>query len=273
MTKVLIIAPTRPALTKVPDEVAALSNRLPSVLLQGDDVTEDRIVAAVREEGSFEGFWFATDGGQDGAALSNNTIISAYSIAALLRIADAEWVVFNTCDSRSLVVTIQLLAPVDVVATEASQIADVEAWRFAKRLAVEFSQSGNMREAVSKAAPGSAVHRFYQNERNTMRQYANSNQSPAITSLQTDQTLEDKLDILMGWVDGDDRRGVKGLREQSGQILDRLDSIDEQLETANAERNSLSAKLATVQAFLVLVGLGVMAATLAIIWLFASRMT
>ena len=157
-----------------------------------------------------------------------------------------------------------------MVATEAGQIEDVEAWRFAKRLAVEFSQSGNMRESVSKAAPGSSVHRFYQNERNMTRQYANP--SPTAT-LQTDQTLEDKMDVLMGWVNGDDRRGVRGLREQSGQILQRLDTIDKQMEDATAERESLAAKLATVQIFLIIVGAGVIASIVAIIWLFASRMT
>ncbi len=260
--KTLIIAPTRPALTKGPDEVAYIASKIPSVILQGDDVTEDRIAEAIGTHGSFEGFWFTTDGSKDGAVLSNGTMITPYAIAALLRIAEAEWVVFNICDSRELVSTIQLLAPVDVVATEAGQIEDVEAWHFAKRLAVEFSRSGSMRQAVSKAAPGSAVHRFYQNERNMVRQYAST--KPTIpTVIQSDQTEREMLQLLMGWVDGDRRRGVRGLRETSDEIL-------KQMEKAKEERDSLAAKLSAAQTFLIIEGAGVIAAIVSIIWLFAS---
>ncbi len=268
MTKVLIVAPTMPDLPSVADEVAGLSNRVPSILLQGT-VTRERMISAIEAEGHFEGFWFATHGNAAGVLLSNGEMLSAYQIAQMINTADCEWIVLNTCGSRGLVSAIQLRSRVDVVATEADSVADTGAWEFGRLLAVEFSQSGNLRQAVSRVAPGSDVHRFYPSERDMTRQYANL--SPTAT-LQTDQTLEDKMDVLMGWVNGDDRRGVRGLREQSGQILQRLDTIDKQMEDATAERESLAAKLATVQIFLIIVGAGVIASIVAIIWLFASRM-
>ena len=266
MTKVLIVAPTMPDLPSVADEVAGLSNRVPSILLQGT-VTRERIISAIEKEGRFEGFWFATHGIADGVMLSDGAMLSAYSISSMLNTADCEWVVFNTCGSHGLVSAIQLRSRVDVVATEADSIADTGAWEFGRLLAVEFSQTGNMRQAVSRVAPGSDVHRFYPSERRMMRQYANL--SPTST-VQTDQTLEDKIDVIMGWVNGDERRGVKGLREQSGKILERLERIDQQMETAQAERDSLAAKLSTVQIFLIILGAGVIAAIVAIVWLFAS---
>ena len=42
------------------------------------------------------------------------------------------------------------------------------------------------------------------------------------------------------------------------------------MEDATAERESLAAKLATVQIFLIILGAGVIAAIVAIVWLFAS---
>ena len=263
MDKILIVAPNLPDLANVPDEAASLSNRFDSVLLQGT-VTRDRVISAIEAEGRFEGIWFATHGGATGVLLSNGETLGAYDIASIANTAGCEWVVLNTCDSRLLVSAIQTLSNVDIVATETEQIADPAASQFARLAAVEYMQNGgNLKQAVRVVAPGSSIHRFYQNERNTMvRQYNNPPQ--------TDQTLEDKIDLLMGLVEGDARRGVKGLMTQNQEILDRLKTIETHQKQADDERSELSAKLTTAYYILIIVGLGGAVATLAIVWLFAT---
>ncbi len=270
MSKILIIAPNLPDLTNVPDEVAGLANRVPSVLLQGT-VTKESIIGAIEREGSFEGFWFASHGSDSGILLSGGVVLSAYDIAAHANTANCEWVVLNTCQSRTLVAAMQSMSMVDVVATESPNIADIEAWQFARLLAIEFSKSGNIRKSVQVVAPGSTVHRYYRNERIDMTRQNPPTNSPPLP-FQITPSVEENLSILMGWVDGDRRRGVVGLREQSAEILARLEQMERRQTLADDERGELSAKLTTAYYILIAVALGVMAATGAIVWLFATTL-
>lgn len=260
--KTLIVAPSLPDLVDVPDEVAALANRVPSVLLQGT-VNKGQIIGAIEREGSFEGFWFATHGNADGVMLSNGAMLSAYDIAAHANTANCEWVVLNTCESRSLVSSIQNISLVDIVATETGTIADEAAWQFARLLAIEFSKGRTMRQSVLAVAPGSTVHRYYRNERRDMtRQFPIH---PAVAAI--NPTIDEKIDILTGLVDGDPRRGVVGLRTQNKEIIDRLLAIERRQNNADEERAELSAKLTTAYYVLIALAIGVMVGTLAIVWI------
>ena len=263
--KILIIAPNLPDLPNVPDEVAGLSNRIDSVLLQGT-VTKSEIIAAIEKEGTFEGFWFASHGSNQGVLLSNGAMFSAYDIAAYANVAQCEWVAINTCDSSALVTTIQNLSEVDVIATETENIADEEAWQFGRLLAIEYAKGRDIRKAVQVIAPGSTVHRYYYNERSNMvRQYTPPAQMP-----QTDQTLEDKINRLIKLVEGDRSWGIVGITQQMQDISDRLWAIEKKQTQADDERFELSAKLTTAYYILIAVAVGVMVASLAIVWLFAT---
>ena len=263
--KILIIAPNLPDLPNVPDEVAGLSNRLDHVLLQGA-VTKSEIIGKIEQEGTFEGFWFASHGSNMGVLLSNGAMFSAYDIAAYANVAQCEWVAINTCDSSALVTVIQNLSMVDVIATETGDIADVEAWQFGRLLAIEYAKGRDIRKAVQVIAPGSTVHRYYRNERfNMTRQNTTPAQMP-----QTDQTLEDKINRLIKLVEGDRSWGIVGLTQQMQDIADRLKGIERKQILADEERSELSAKLTTAYYILIALAVGVMAVTLAIVWLFAS---
>lgn len=263
--KILIIAPNLPDLPNVPDEVAGLSNRLDHVLLQGT-VTKSEIIGKIEQEGTFEGFWFASHGSNMGVLLSNGAMFSAYDIAAYANVAQCEWVAINTCDSSALVTVIQNLSMVDVIATETGDIADVEAWQFGRLLAIEYAKGRDIRKAVQVIAPGSTVHRYYRNERfNMTRQNTTPAQMP-----QTDQTLEDKINRLIKLVEGDRSWGIVGLTQQMQDIADRLRTIEVKQQQADEERSELSAKLTTAYYGLIALALGVMVGTVSIVWLFAS---
>ncbi len=264
--KILIIAPNLPDLPGVPDEVAGLANRVASVLLQGT-VTKSEIISAIEKEGTFEGFWFASHGNDKGVLLSNGKMFSGYDIASYANAANCEWVVLNSCDSNALVTVIQNLSMVDIVATESGDIADEAAWQFGRLLAIEYSKTGKLRQAVQAIAPGSTVHRYYRNERFNMM--TRQNTTPA-QMLQTDQTLEDKINRLIKLVEGDRSWGIVGITQQMQDISDRLGAIEKKQTQADEERSELSAKLTTAYYGLIALALGVMVGTVSIVWLFAS---
>jgi len=268
--KVLIVAPNFPELAQVPDEVASLANRVPNVLLQGS-VTSERVISALDDEPSFEGFWFATHANDQGVVLNGPTILTPYEIAAYANAADCEWIVLNTCGSRRLVAEIQMLSTVDIVATESDEIADTAAWQFARLLAIEFGRTGNMRTSVHTVAPGGSRHRYYENERRTImtRQYP----TPSTQGQPQEhdfRKLEDKVDVLTGLVDGDNRRGVVGLREQSGEILRRLSGIEERIGASEHESADVRSRLTTAYYILIALVVGVATLTGAVLFLYSG---
>ena len=270
--KILIIAPNLPDLPNVPDEVASLSNRLDHVLLQGT-VTKSEIIGKIEQEGTFEGFWFASHGNDEGVLLSNGAMFSAYDIAAYANVAQCEWVAINTCDSSALVTTIQNLSEVDVIATETENIADVEAWQFGRLLAIEYAKSGDIRKAVQSIAPGSTVHRYYRNERSNMtRQYTPpTKEMPKLAQpVRTDKTLEDKIDRLVRLVEGDPALKLKGLTELVEDLIAVIQILKDKQRDADDERAELSAKLTTAYYVLIALAVSVGVTTLSIVWLFAT---
>lgn len=265
---VIIVAPSIPDLPLVAEEAAAVANALPKrILLQGEEASARGIINAVADAMSsgriISGIWFASHGDDNGVWLSSGAL-DAISLASILSTSGAQWVVFNTCGSRGLVSAIQLRAEVDVVATEAESIADPHAWEFGRLLAIQYAQSGDLRQSVAQVARGSDRHRYYENNRRPMERIKPE-------SLST----EEKLNLLVGRIVGDRLRGVVGLVDtvtETNQAIAALTVAmreerqrrEELAETVKSNQNEANGKFATLTMWiwLTLAGLGLVGAVL-----------
>jgi len=158
---ILIVAPFHEDLPNIPDEAASLRNAIDGRLVQGD-VRERDIIDAI-DDGPFDGIWFATHGDTTGVWLSGGERLDAHALSQYISSSGARWIFLNSCESASLVDTIRATTIADVIATS-SRILDATAWRTARLFAQALATTGNVRQALAKAAPdGANAYRFWAN--------------------------------------------------------------------------------------------------------------
>lgn len=146
---VLIFAPPQPGLSNLNSELAALTRCFHRPLLAHDEVELQRAIAESGED--VEGFWFAGHAGAAGIALEKG-VMPPQTIAQYLSTASADWAFFNSCESAKFVGSLQAHYPCDVFAS-ITEIEDIDAWRVASLVAINFSNTGDIFRAVRMAAP------------------------------------------------------------------------------------------------------------------------
>lgn len=147
--KTLVVAP-KTDLLLVEDEVQQVVNYLGAKMLRGSQADMQGLLDIVSE--SFDILWFSTHGDESGVYL-NDGIVSISELTTLIRGSGARLVVFNTCQSRSVALTIydELKIPfVCTIAKVPDRMAFITGTLFARYIALGLS----FREAYEKAKPG-----------------------------------------------------------------------------------------------------------------------
>lgn len=156
---ILIVAPRQPSLPALDDEVAAIVRCFHRPILVQGNVTEAELQHALTPD--IEAFWFAGHASEHGILLSNEFRLPVNALAQYLSSANVEWSFFNSCDSGGFVRQLQSAYPHDTYAY-ITEIADIEAWRTARLVALNYSNVGNILQAVKTAAPaGSTPLRYF----------------------------------------------------------------------------------------------------------------
>lgn len=156
---ILIVAPRQPSLPALDDEVAAIVRCFHRPILVQGNVTEAELQHALTPD--IEAFWFAGHASEQGILLSNEFRLPVSALAQYLSSANVEWSFFNSCDSGGFVRQLQAAYPHDTYAY-ITEVADIEAWRTARLVALNYSNVGNILQAVKTAAPaGSTPLRYF----------------------------------------------------------------------------------------------------------------
>lgn len=156
---ILIVAPRQPSLPALDDEVASIVRCFHRPILVQGNVTEADLQRALTTD--IEAFWFAGHASDRGVTLSNDFLLPVNALAQYLSSANVEWSFFNSCDSGGFVRQLQSAYPHDTYAY-ITEIADIEAWRTARLVALNYSSVGNILQAVKTAAPaGSTPLRYF----------------------------------------------------------------------------------------------------------------
>lgn len=243
MHRIVIVAPSLPDLPLIAEEAATLRNLLAGAhLLAGEEATARGIINAVSQmltEGATGvDFWFATHGGSEGIVLTRG-YLDPVDLAYILNAARSRWAVLNTCGSRDLVGAIHLRTAADVVATESDQIADGDAWQFARLVALEMSRGADLIDAVHSIAPGGERHRYYRNEIQHMtRNIAGSR--PAIENGESSNARV--LRILDEIVRGNQDTGLIGLQQSAREQRESMAQVqaEQRRQAAAAEQMAAS---------------------------------
>jgi hypothetical protein len=205
---VLVFAPPQPDLTAQSSEVATLINCFDRPLLAH---TEDELRQCIEDaDEPIEGFWFV---GHSGAAgiVADGKSMSVRTLAQYLSSANVEWSFFNSCESLLFIDELQKLYSHDCYAY-ITEITDIAAWRTARLVARNYSNVGNILQAVKSAAPaGTTPLRYFPSsmwEKNTMREDRNDDRlatqmqdlTKAIYALQNEIALSEqrtKMEIIL----------------------------------------------------------------------------
>ena len=168
---ILIVAPRQPALMTLDNEVAAIVRCFHRPILVQGDVSEADLQHALTDD--IEGFWFAGHASERGLLLSNDYLLPVDALAQYLSSANIEWSFFNSCESGLFVSQLQSRFAHDCYAY-ITEIADIAAWRTASLVARNYSNVGNILQAVKSAAPaGTTPLRYFPSstgEKNTLRE-------------------------------------------------------------------------------------------------------
>ena len=154
---ILIVAPRQPALAMLDNEVAAIVSCFHRPILVQGDVTEADLQHALTDD--IEGFWFAGHASERGLLLSNDYLLPVDALAQYLSSANVEWSFFNSCESGLFVSQLQSRFAHDCYAY-ITEIADIAAWRTASLVARNYSNFGNILQAVKSAAPAGTPLRY-----------------------------------------------------------------------------------------------------------------
>ncbi|APU89125.1 hypothetical protein Rctr71_005 [Virus Rctr71] len=258
MTHIVVVAPPHKDLENVPDEAASVVNSLGGdvTLLQGKDATERGILAVIGRLLSMgkrvRGWIFLSHGNEKGIALDGE-FLDTVSLAGYMSVAQSDWVIINTCGPKFLN-TLQLMAPIDAVATEGDDIKDTDAWRFTRLLMLEYVRNGgNLRAAVNTVDAGSYRHRYYPGKRHESF-IMNNKENPV-----------DLVQILYDLIEGNPRRGIDtGLRQAVRELTDAQKKLTDVL---NGYVLSAEREIATIRTWLIIltgavlllfIGLGVL---------------
>ncbi len=215
---ILIVAPRQPALTMLDNEVAAIVRCFVRPILVQGDVTEATLQNALTDD--IEGFWFAGHASECGLLLSNDYLLPVDALAQYLSSANVEWSFFNSCESGLFVNRLQTIYAHDCYAYIA-EIADIAAWRTASLVARNYSNVGNILQAVRQAAPAGTPLRYFPST-------IGDGQRMSQRDLDSVQELSGQIAELTKVLAGDGRYQRSGLIDNVRHLEERLTSIMEE---------------------------------------------
>lgn len=220
---ILIVAPRQPDLTTLDNEVAAIVRCFHRPLLVQGNVTEAELQRALTSD--IEGFWFAGHASERGVMLSNGVLLPVDALAQYLSSANIDWSFFNSCESGLFVNRLQTSYAHDCYAY-ITEIADIAAWRTASLVALNYSNVGNILQAVRSAAPaGTTPLRYFPSpEGRRMSQ----------RDLESVQELSEQIAELTKVLTGDGRYQRSGLIDNVRLLENRLTSIMNEQERQRA---------------------------------------
>lgn len=215
---ILIVAPRQPALATLDSEVAAIVRCFIRPILVQGDVTEADLQHALTDD--IEGFWFAGHASERGLLLSNNYLLPVDALAQYLSSANIEWSFFNSCESGLFVSQLQSRFAHDCYAY-ITEIADIAAWRTASLVARNYSNVGNILQAVRQAAPAGTPLRYFPS-------LIGNGQRMSQRDLDSVQELSGQIAELTKVLAGDGRYQRSGLIDNVRHLEERLTSIMEE---------------------------------------------
>lgn len=216
---ILIVAPRQPSLPALDDEVAAIVRCFHRPILVQGNVTEAELQRALTP--GIEAFWFAGHAGEHGILLSNDSLLPVNALAQYLSSANVEWSFFNSCDSGGFVRQLQSAYPHDTYAY-ITEIADIEAWRTARLVALNYLNVGNILQAVKTAAPaGSTPLRYFPSPDGDGRRMSQRD-------IESVQELSEQIAELTKVLAGDGRYQRSGLIDNVRHLEERLTAILEE---------------------------------------------
>lgn len=220
---ILIFAPPQPGLAQQSSEVAALINCFHRPLLAH---SEDELRQCVEtSDESIEGFWFVGHSGAAGVVADGRTM-AVRTLAQYLSTAAIEWSFFNSCESLLFIDELQKLYSHDCYAY-ITEIADIAAWRTARLVARNYSNVGNILQAVQTAAPaGTTPLRYFPNPVGGQRM--------SQKDLESVQELSEQIAELTKVLTGDGRYQRSGLIKNVRHLENRLTAIMEEQERQRA---------------------------------------
>ncbi len=215
---VLVFAPPQPDLTAQSSEVAALINCFDRPLLAHTEDELRRCIEAADEP--INGFWFV---GHSGAAgiVADGKSMPVRALAQYLSTAAIEWSFFNSCESLLFIDELQKLYSHDCYAY-ITEITDIAAWRTARLVARNYSNVGNILQAVRSAAPaGTTPLRYFPST-------IGDGQRMSQRDLDSVQELSGQIAELTKVLTGDGRYQRSGLIDNVRHLEERLTSIMEE---------------------------------------------
>lgn len=231
----LVIAP-KTDLLLVDDEVQQVNNLLGAKLLQGSQATIHGLLAILASP--FDIVWFATHGSAEGIYLTPenekaNGILNASEITALVRSCGARLVVFNTCSSRSVALTIYDELRIPMVCTlkpVPDRMAFITGTIFARKVADGYS----FKDSYELAKPGQNSTYLFLPESETQREMPPLNDNEKfISDLTSLAALVRRLQIL---VSGDTDYNVKGLIPTVKDLDSKVDILIEDFAVVKANQ-------------------------------------
>lgn len=218
---ILIVAPRQPDLTTLDNEVAAIVRCFHRPLLVQGNVTEAELQRALTSD--IEGFWFAGHASERGVMLSNGVLLPVDALAQYLSSANIDWSFFNSCESGLFVNRLQTSYAHDCYAY-ITEIADIAAWRTASLVALNYSNVGNILQAVRSAAPaGTTPLRYFPSPIGDGRRMSQRD-------LESVQELSEQIAELTKVLTGDGRYQRSGLIDNVRNLENRLTAIMEEQE-------------------------------------------
>lgn len=216
---ILIVAPRQPDLATLDNEVAAIVRCFHRPLLVQGNVTEAELQRALTSD--IEGFWFAGHASERGVMLSNGVLLPVEALAQYLSSANIDWSFFNSCESGLFVNRLQTSYAHDCYAY-ITEIADIAAWRTASLVALNYSNVGNILQAVRSAAPaGTTPLRYFPGPDEDGRRMSQRD-------LESAQELSEQIAELTKVLTGDNRYQRSGLISSVRHLEERLTSIMEE---------------------------------------------
>ena len=156
LMSVLVFAPPQPDLRLQQREVAAIVNAFERPLLAHDeDELRHAIERATGDGEDIEGFWFIGHSGPAGIVADGQMLAPAV-IGQYLSVAGVQWSYFSSCESAAFIEQVQAIYAHDAYAYIV-EIADYPAWRTAALVAANYSNVGDIYQAVRAAAPANST--------------------------------------------------------------------------------------------------------------------
>lgn len=216
----LIVAPDTD-LEFVKSEVMQVVNQLRAKILQGPEATLHGLLSILSEP--FDIIWFATHGDENGVYLTGG-LVSTSEITTMVRSVGASLVVFNTCSSRSVALTIYDELRIQFICT-VKKLPDRTAFVTATIFARKVASGLSFREAYEAAKPGqNHTYLFLPEEREESMPQPERPPRQLDDDMHHLNNLVRRLEII---ILGSNDYNVKGLAPTVREIVDKLNDVIE----------------------------------------------